>query len=401
MKRTWRIFISTGEVSGDLQGSLLINALQRQAAQQNLDLDITALGGDRMEQAGATLLGHTSAIGSVGLLESVPYIIPTLRLQQRVRQAMRSHPPDLVIMIDYVSPNIGLGRYLNAHWPQIPIVYYIAPQEWVWSFGSRNTHQIVSMTDRILAIFPGEAKHYRRSGADVTWVGHPLVDHMQTAPTRDQARQALGIAPDEVAIALFPASRRQEIRLLLPIIFETAQRLQAQLPNIRFWIPLSLDAYRSAIEQAIRQYNLNATLVVNQSQSVISAADLAIAKSGTVNLELALANVPQLVLYRVHPVTAWIARHILKFAIPFMSPANLVLMEAIVPEFLQEAANPERLTRAALRLLQDPQQRQQMLSDYDRMRQAIGKLGVCDRAAQEILRLLAPTSPVSAPEQGS
>ncbi len=397
MNRTGRIFISTGEVSGDLQGSLLIAALNRQAAQQDLSIEILALGGDRMARAGATLLGHTSAIGSVGLVESLPYIIPTVKLQRRVRQAMRSHPPDLVIMIDYVSPNIGLGRYLRAHWPAIPVVYYIAPQEWVWSFGSRNTSQIVSMTDRILAIFPGEAKHYQQSGAAVTWVGHPLVDHMQTAPTREQARQALGIAPDELAIALFPASRPQEIRGLLPVIAETARRLQAQLPTVRFWIPLALPAYRSAIEQIMHHYGLNATLVEDQSQTVIAAADLAIAKSGTVNLELALANVPQLVLYRVHPVTAWVARHVLRFSIPFMSPANLVLMEPVVPEFLQEAANPQQLTLAALSLLQDPQQRQQMLRGYDRMRQAIGKPGVCDRAAQEILQLLVAAQDSASP----
>lgn len=385
MGQTGRIFISTGEVSGDLQGSMLIDAMSRCAAHSGIELDIVALGGDRMARAGATLLGNTSAIGSVGLLESIPYVIPTLRLQQRVHRYLRQHPPDLVVMIDYVSPNISLGRYLTRYLPTVPIIYYIAPQEWVWSFGSGNTSQIVSMTDRILAIFPEEAHYYARKGADVRWVGHPLVDWVQSAPSRAQARSQLGIQSEQIAIALFPASRRQEIKSLLPVIFETARRLQELLPQVHFWIPVSLEIYHQPIAQAIRRYGLRATLVSGQSQTVIAAADLAIAKSGTVNLELALMNVPQLVLYRVNPVTAWIARHVLRFSIPFMSPTNLVLMESIVPEFLQDDATPENLTAGALRILQDDAYRQQMLDHYQRMRRAVGEPGVCDRAAYEIL----------------
>jgi lipid-A-disaccharide synthase len=386
--RKRRIFISTGEVSGDLQGALLIDALMRRASQSGCDLEIVALGGDRMKQAGATLLADTSTIGSVGLLESLPYILPTLTLQRRVKQFLRDYCPEVTIMIDYMSPNISLGRHLKQQFPHMPLVYYIAPQEWVWSFGARNTYQIVSMVDQILAIFPEEANYYATYGASVTWVGHPLVDLMKTAPSRQQARQQFGIPPEQVAIALFPASRHQEIRDLLPVIFETARRLQEVIPDVWFWIPLSLEAYRQSIEDAIAHYGLRATLVTSHSQAVIAAADLAITKSGTVTLELALMQVPQLVLYRVGAITAWIARRVLKFSIPFMSPTNLVLMEPIVPEFLQEQANPDALTAAALELLKNPQQRQQMLDHYQQMQKAMGEPGVCDRVAHEIFKHL-------------
>ena len=381
-----RIFISTGEVSGDLQGSLLITALKRQAG--GLELEIVALGGEKMAEAGATILGDTTAIGSMGLLESLPYILPTLQVQRQAIAYLKQNPPDLVVLIDYMGPNLGIGTYMQQHLPQVPVVYYIAPQEWVWSIGLSNTTRIVNFTNKLLAIFPEEARYYRQQGAKVTWVGHPLVDRMQNAPSRQAAREKLGIAPDTMAIALLPASRRQEIKYLLPVIFQAAQTIQNKLPEVHFWIPLSLEAYRQPIEQAIKRYGLRATVVLNQQKEVFAAADFAITKSGTVNLELALLNVPQVVVYRLSPITVWIARKILKGSIPFASPTNLVVMKPIVPEFLQEQATAENITQAAMELLLNPERRQQTLVDYQEMRQCLGELGVCDRAAQEILQML-------------
>ena len=383
-----KIFISTGEVSGDLQGSLLIAALHRQAANLDWELEIVALGGQRMAKAGATLLGDTSAVGSVGIIESLPYFIPTLQLQRQAKKYLEKHPPDLAILIDYMGPNLGVGSYLRRSGLNVPVVYYIAPQEWVWSVNERNTNLIKGMTDRILAIFPEEARYFAKKGASVTWVGHPLIDRMQNAPKREEARKMLAIASDEIAIALIPASRTQELKYLLPVICAAAQQLQAQIPQVRFFIPLSLEAFRPIIEQAIKDYNLRATLVFSQTQEVLAAADLAITKSGTVNLELALLNVPQLVIYRLNSITAWIGRRLLKLAIPFMSPVNLVNMKAIVPELQQEAVTAENIVATSLELLFNQERRQKTLTDYQEMRELLGEPGVCDRAALEILNLL-------------
>lgn len=384
-----RLFISTGEVAGDLQGALLIQALQRQAQAKNIELEILALGGDRMAAAGAKLLGHTSSIGSIGLVEALRYLGPSFQVQRQAKRYLREHPPDLVVLIDYMAANIPLGRYVRR-FLKVPVIYYIAPQEWVWSSSISTTQQIVQISDLLLAIFPEEARYFQDHGARVHWVGHPLLDHLRSAPNRQAARDRLGIGPDQPAIALIPASRKQELKYLLPVIFTAAQRIQAQLPEVRFWIPLSLEQFRQPILTAIQAYGLQAEIVTD-AQFVIAAADLAIAKSGTVNLEAALLNVPQVVIYRVSRLTAWIARHILKFSIPFMSAPNLVLMKPIVPEFLQDAATPEQITQAALNLLLDSERRQQMLSDYQQMRQALGGMGAVDRAAQAILERL-PTS---------
>ncbi|MBO1069721.1 MAG: lipid-A-disaccharide synthase [Dolichospermum sp. DEX189] len=385
-----RIFISTGEVSGDLQGSLLIKALQRQAVAAGLTLEIIALGGDKMAEAGARILGNTSGIGSMGLIESLPYVIPTLRVQRQAIAHLKKNPPDLVVLIDYMGPNLGIGTFMKENLPDVPVAYYIAPQEWVWSMSFQNTNRIVGFTDKLLAIFPEEARYYQQNGANVSWVGHPLIDRMANAPSRTTAREKLGVKVEEIAIALLPASRHQELKYLLPIIFQAAQNIQSKLPNVHFWIPLSLETFREPITAAIQEYGLKATIVSGQQQGVqdiLAAADFAINKSGTVNLELALLNVPQVVVYRLHPLTAWIARHILKGSIPFASPVNLVVMREIVPEFLQEQATAENITKAAMELLLNPEKRQQTFTAYQEMRHCLGELGVCDRTAKEILEM--------------
>ncbi|MDM9380010.1 lipid-A-disaccharide synthase [Chlorogloeopsis sp. ULAP01] len=383
-----RIFISTGEVSGDLQGSLLVAALQRQALAAELEVEIVALGGDKMAAAGANLLANTSEIGSFGLLEALPFVLPTLQIQRRAIAYLKQNPPDLVVLIDYMGPNLGIGNYIRRHFPNIPIVYYIAPQVWVSSINLGNTSRIANVSDKLLAIFPEETRYFKNMGVNVTWVGHPLVDRMDNFPSREAARAKLGIEADAIAVALLPASRHQELKYLLPVMFDAAQEIQAKLPLVHFWIPLSLEIYRQKIEQEIQRYGLRATLVSDQQRDVLAAADLAITKCGTVNLELALLNVPQVILYRLNPFTYWVGRKILKISFPFASPVNLMVMKQIVPEFIQEQATRENIVQTAVEFLLNQECKLEIQADYEQMRQCIGELGVCDRAAQEILQML-------------
>jgi lipid-A-disaccharide synthase len=383
-----RIFISTGEVSGDLQGSLLITALKRQAVAMGLELEIVALGGEKMAATGATILGHTTNIASFGFLESLPFILPTLNIQKQATTYLKENPPELVVLIDYMGPNLAIGSYVRRHLPQVPVVYYIAPQVWVCPINPQNTNQIISVSDKLLAIFQEEARYFQHQGAKVSWVGHPLIDNIRSFSTRESARAKLGIGDDVLSIALVPASRIQEIKYLLPVMFQAAQVIQAKLPQVHFWVPLSLEDYRKEIEKAIHRYGLRATVVSGQQQEVLAAADLAITKSGTVNLELGLLNVPQVVLYRLSRFSYWIGRQILKISFPFASPANLVVMREIVPEFIQETATPENIIEAAMELLLNSERKQQMLQDYQDMRRFLGEEGVCDRAAKEILEMV-------------
>lgn len=382
-----RIFISTGEVSGDLQGSLLVTALKQQATTAGLELEIVALGGEKMAAAGATLIANTTSIGSIGILESLPFVLPTLKIQRQAIAFLKKYPPDLIVFIDYAGPNIAIGKYIRRHMPDVPTVYYIAPQVWVTSFGEKDTQQIINISDKVLAIFPEEARYFQSKGADATWVGHPLVDRMQSFPSREAARAKLGIASDATCIALVPASRSQEVKYLVPVIFEAAKEIQNKMPEIHFWIPLSMERYRQQIEKEVQKYQLRATLVSTQQKEVLAAADLAITKSGTVNLELALLNVPQVVLYRLHPFTYWVGKNILQIKFSYASPPNLLVMREIVPEFIQETATSENIVKAAMEFLLNEQRQQQMKVDYQDMQQFVGEIGVCQRAAEEILNL--------------
>ena len=388
-----RLLISTGEVSGDLQGGLLVAALRDEADRRQLPLEISALGGERMRQAGAALLANTTPMGSIGLWEALPLVVPTLRVQRRVGRWLKRTPPDAVVLIDYMGANVGLGLKVKRRLPQVPIFYYIAPQEWAFRVGEGSSTRLIGFTDRILAIFPEEARFYGDRGAQVTWVGHPLLDTLVDLPSRDAARAQLGLQPHERLLLLFPASRQQELRYLLPPLAAAAAELQRRCPGLRVMVPAGQAAFEPVLAQMLEAAGVQAEVVpaaqADELRPVLcAAADLALNKSGTVNLELALRGVPQVVAYRVSRPTAWVAKHLLNFQVDHISPVNLVLQDRLVPELLQDQLTAEAVVHQALPLLNDPAARQRVAEGYQRLRQALGEPGVTQRAAAAILDAL-------------
>jgi lipid-A-disaccharide synthase len=386
------LFICTGEVSGDLQAGHLIEELLRQRPQ----LRITAVGGERMAAAGARLLHRTTEISSVGILEALPFVGPALWTEWKIRRFLAQDPPDVAVLVDYIGVNSRIARLLQRR--QIPAVYYIAPQEWVWSQDARLTYQLAQQMRLMLAIFPEEARYYAAAGAHVQYVGHPLLDILAAVPSRAAARAQLGIPAEATVVVVVPASRRQELRSVLPVLLKAAQLLQAHLPQAQFWVPLASPRFAAPIARAARRLGLNLTLLDPQAlpffsphkahHLALAAADLVLAKSGTVNLETAILGIPQVVIYRLNPLTFWIARHWLRVSVPFMSPPNLVQMRPIVPELLQEQAQPEKIAQLALELLTRPERQAQLQADYAAMRAALGEPGVLARAAKAILEVL-------------
>ncbi|MEM9090548.1 MAG: lipid-A-disaccharide synthase [Cyanobacteria bacterium P01_F01_bin.53] len=387
MVQSFQIFIHTGEVSGDLQGGLLASALYRQAEKRGLSINIVGVGGHRMEFAGVDVLINTLRLSAIGIQEAIPYYLAGRGAQKKVNQYLRNSPPDLLVLLDYKGPNLPVGKFIRKHSPETPIAYYIAPQEWVLKTSATKT--IVEISDKLLAIFPGEATYYTNEGANVQWVGHPLIDILAEPMTKTEARQALAIAPEAQVVTLLPASRKQELKYIMPIMFAAARLIQEAQPGVKFLVPVSLSDFRGEIDEAVTEFGLNARLIDKaDGQRAIAAADVVINKSGTVNLEVALMNVPQVVMYKLSTLTGLIARYIVRWTGDFVSPVNLMENQAIVPEFLQWNAKPETIGTAALGLLTDERKRQQMLEGYNQMRRAMGEIGVCDRAANEILDML-------------
>jgi lipid-A-disaccharide synthase len=388
-----RLLISTGEVSGDLQGGLLVAALRQEAQRRQLPLEIAALGGSRMLQAGANLLADTTPMGSIGLWEALPLVLPTLRVQRRVGRWLKRNPLDALVLIDYMGANVRLGLKVKRRLPQVPIFYYIAPQEWAFRVGEGGSTRLIGFTDRILAIFPEEARFYGARGAQVTWVGHPLLDTLTDLPSRDAARAQLGLQAGERLLLLLPASRKQELRYLLPPLAAAAAELQRRCPGLRVMVPAGQAAFEPVLAELLAAAGVRAEVVpaaqADQLRPTLcAAADLALNKSGTVNLELALRGVPQVVAYRVSRPTAWVAQHLLRFQVDHISPVNLVLQERLVPELLQDQLTADAVVREALPLLDDPLARQRVADGYQRLRQALGEPGVTRRAAAAILDAL-------------
>lgn len=389
------IFISTGEVSGDLQGGYLAEALQQQAQARGLELTLSGLGGQRMAAAGTHLVGNTTPIGAVGIFEAVPFLIPNLRMQRRAQQFFRHHQVDLTIFLDYMGPNLALGKFLYRHFSQMATAYYIAPQQWVWAFSDKDTEWLTRIADQMVAVFPEEAAYYRRFGAEVNYFGHPLIDRFPQPPSRREAREQLHIHPTDTVVTLLPASRQQEVARVLPVVLAAAAEIQRQMPQARFLVPISMAELRPAIATAVAQAQINAELIDSGSATAIAAADLVLNKSGTVNLEVALMDVPQVVVYRLNPVTARLGYYLLNAKIPFISPVNLFVNRAVIPEFVQWEATPSAIAQASLQLLQDETARAAVSAGYADMRAQMGEPGVCNRVASHLLDFALSRQPAS------
>jgi len=388
-----KLLISTGEVSGDLQGSLLIKALKDNAEKRKIKLEIIALGGERMREAGAKLISNTSSIGAIGFLEALPYVLPTLNAQSKIDNYLSCSPPDAVVLIDYMGPNIRLGLKLKKAFPNIPIIYYIAPQEWAWRLGDSGTTDLISFTDKILAIFEEEAKFYSKKGGNVKFVGHPMLDFYRNIPTREEALKKIGVTSDQKLLLIIPASRKQELKYILPTFLKAANLLQRNDPSITVLIPSGLKEFDAILNHSLNEYGVAGRVILSNEVDKIkpflfAAAHLALAKSGTINMELALNSVPQIVGYKVSRVTAFLARNLLLFNVKYISPVNLLLNKMLIPEFIQEDFNTEKIFNTALKILEDVSKRQEMIIGYKRLKDKLGKPGVTDRASNHILDLL-------------
>ena len=385
-----KIFISTGEVSGDLHGSLLAKELIAECNRRSIEVDIYGLGGQKMKNAGVKILYDTTSISSIGIWEALPLIIPTLKVQKKFYATLIRETPDCLILIDYMGPNINIGRKLTRKKSNIPIYYYIAPQEWAWRVGNNSTTDLIGFSDKIFAIFREEANFYRKRGGNVSWIGHPMVDSTDKLPSKRLSRKHLRLKNNENILLMMPASRPQEIKYILPTFMKVANKLQEKYPNLVVFIPSCRDTFEEKFSKALQRYNVKGRIVSSKDIEankpfIYSLATLALCKSGTVNMELALYGVPQVVGYKVSRVTAFIAKNILKFKVRFISPVNLLMRKKIVPEFVQKDFEVNKILKKSLLLMDKPNQKIKIKNGYKSLKKILGDKGVVQRAASEIL----------------
>ena len=387
------IFISTGEVSGDLHGSLLANALFIEAKKRSVDLEIFGLGGERMRKEGVKILQDTTSISAIGIWEALPLIIPTIQIQKKFYKSIKKLSPNCLILIDYMGPNIKIGRKLKSEKNKIPIYYYIAPQEWAWRVGNNSTTDLISFSDRIFAIFKQEANFYKRRGGNVLWIGHPMIDLIKKIPTKKDSRKILKLRANENILLIMPASRPQELKYVLPVFMQVARKLQQKYPNLIVYIPSCREIFDSKFKLDLDKYKVKGKVVSQKDIEelktyIYSLTKLALCKSGTVNMELALYGIPQIVGYRVSRVTAFIAKKILNFKVKFISPVNLLVKKLIIPEFVQKEFEVKKIFEKACRVIDRKSEKEKISKGYAYLKKELGQEGVVKRAAEEIINSL-------------
>ena len=385
-----KIFISTGEVSGDLHGSLLAKELFEESSKRSIDLEIYGLGGEKMREAGVEIIKDTTPISAIGIWEAVPLILPMMRIQKQFLNLLITESPNCLVLIDYMGPNISIGRKLKKKKINMPIYYYIAPQEWAWRVGNNSTTDLIGFSDKIFAIFQQEANFYRKRGGKVSWIGHPMVDLTKKLPTKKESRKYLDLASNQNILLIMPASRPQELKYILPTFIRVAQKLQRKYPDLVVFIPSCRDVFDQSFQKALDKNNINGRVISTSEIEknkvyIYSLSKLALCKSGTVNMELALYGIPQVVGYKVSRVTAFIAKKILNFKLRFISPINLLMKRQIVPEFVQKEFNVNSVFRKSCKLLDKNDEKLKMKQGYKLLKNNLGDEGVTKRAAKEII----------------
>ncbi|MEB3196709.1 MAG: lipid-A-disaccharide synthase [Candidatus Sericytochromatia bacterium] len=372
MTRSPLLFLSAGEVSGDEHGAALAQALR----QRQPGCRMVGLGGVHMRAQGVELLADLTPHGAVGLIEQWPHLPAVLAAFWNARRWLAEHRPDAVVLIDFQGANLRLAA--QARRLGIPTVYYMLPQAWLWGLPG-DLRRVSRSADLLLAAFKPEAEAYAAAGGKVTYVGHPLLDRRPPSPPGEHS-------PSPGTVALLPGSRRHEVESLLPIFLEVARRLLARLPDLRFVLPVPQAALLPSVRARVAASELPIALLVGESQPDWRRSDLALLASGTAVLEAAIHDIPCIAAYRVAPLTAAVARWLLRGR--HVTLPNILLGREAVPEFLQARATAERLTEASLCLLEDPAARERQREDYAELRRLLGSPGASQRAADSILATL-------------
>ncbi|GJP34618.1 hypothetical protein CLOM_g19038 [Closterium sp. NIES-68] len=408
-KRKMKVLVCAGDVMGDDHAARLVAALlgrekgekgergeewkggEQEEKEEEEEWEVYAVAGPRSEAAGATLLGSNHGMSSIGLFEALRFVPRSLLLLAAAKRFVRHHKPHAVVLVDYPGFNIPLANYvLKNHAATTRVVYYIPPNEWLFSASSSPRIASVAACHVVIATYPDEAEFFSSVGATVRLFGHPLVDTVTHAPSREQARTQLAIPATAKVVALLPASRPQETSFILPTVLSAAVLLNQQMHDTEdgpplFLLPLADESLRAPVQEQLRAFGMHTccrVLEPHQSLQAMAAADAAVTKSGSVTLQLALLKVPQVVLYRLSPATALLARLLVRFRHPFYSLVNLVLLQPLVPEFIQEEATPEAIAGATKQLLVSESARSLQLVGYEKLPTLLGTADVSLRVAQ-------------------
>jgi len=363
-------YFSVGEPSGDVHAARVVEELRRRGITA-----ITGVGGPHMQGAGARLEHTIDGMSAIGLAEIVTSIPHHARQLSRARKLLRTNGCALTVLVDYPGYNLRLAAAAGRC--GVPVLYYIAPQLWAW--GRRRIRAMREFVTHVAAILPFEEEFFARQGVPTTFVGHPLLDR-PPPPSREAARQQLGLSNSATVLGLFPGSRSGERARLQPTFLDTARCVWDADPTIQIALATQPDfTARTLGEEGI---------ATGLSELVMSASDVVLCKSGTTTLEAAISGKPLCIAYRMHPLTYRIASRVV--ACRHIGLVNLLLDRRAVPEFVQDSATPENMSRA-LQTLLDANGRvtQRQRDDLAEVRHLMGTPGAARRVSDLAMELAA------------
>jgi len=382
-----RVMLVAGEPSGDLLGSRLMRALRRLAGG---NVVFSGVGGEAMTAEGLASQFPMSELTIIGVVEILPKARHLLGRVAEVVAAAHADKPDVLITIDSPAFSFRVGKRLKGS--GIPLIHYVAPTVWAWRPG--RARMIARFLDHLLVLLPFEPSWFTKVGLGCTFVGHSVVEDApppaELAKAGKAFRVAHGIAAEAPVICVLPGSRRSEVNLLMPRYAEALALLAAQFPGLVAIVP-TVPHLAAQVAVAAAAWPVRAVPVPEREMKLVAmaASDVALAASGTVTLELALARVPMVVTYRVNPITAFTVRRLTR--LKHASLINIMNDREIVPEFIQVDCTGPRLAQAVAHILVEPEARAGQIREMDAFLKALGQGGVPpgERAARAVLDVLA------------
>ncbi len=376
------VFLIAGEPSGDVLGGRLMAALNRATGGS---VRFAGIGGPNMESHGLTSLFPMSDLTVMGVTEVVPRLPRILRRLRQTVAAAKSSRPAAVVTIDSPDFSFRVARRLKGK--GFPLIHYVAPTVWAWRPG--RARAIATFLNHVLALLPFEPPYFEAEGLACTFVGHPVVESGADNGDGAAFRRRHGIEPLAPLVCFLPGSRASEVGPLIPIFGETLARLRAGRPDLRA-VVATVETVSQTVTAATRDWPTAPLLVSGTADKydAFAAADVALAASGTVALELAMAGTPAVIAYKINPLTAFLVRRLIQ--VRFANLVNIILDRPAVPEFLQNDCRPERLAAAIDHLLGDADARaQQVAAGRDALhRLGLGGPPTAERAAQVVLDVI-------------
>lgn len=340
------------------------------------DIQISGIAGSQMQAAGCRALVDVQELNVMGIGSVIASLSRIRRIEQSVLAWCERERPELALLVDFSSFHMRLGRKLRQL--GIPVIHYIAPKLWAW--GSWRVAKLKRSQDRLACILPFEPEWFSGRGIEAHYVGNPSASACKEGWSRDELRQQLGIASDVPLLALLPGSRPQELRMHLPVLVEAWRRIRRQLPEAACVVPVAPGVSRQALAPL---WQAGALPVERQTPGYALRADTAIAVSGTATLELALWDVPTVLIYRAPPLTMFLARRLVRLECAGL--ANIVLGDRpVMPELIQEECTPENIVSNIMPLLRNEAPARRQRDEFAGLRDLLGDenpaKGVADMA---------------------